>query len=55
MAEEMDEGDFTPEDFYAIQQTQSDASLINESGCNSDEELNRFINDWYYSGFWIAP
>ena len=55
MAEEMDEGDFTPEDFYAIQQTQSDASLISESGCNTDDELNRFINDWYYSGFWIAP
>ncbi|MEC7897640.1 MAG: hypothetical protein VX628_08215 [Cyanobacteriota bacterium] len=55
MAEAMDEGDFTPEDFYAIQQTQSDASLISESGCNTDDELNQFINDWFYSGFWIAP
>ena len=55
MAEEMDEGDFTPEDFYIIQQTQSDASLISEAGCNTEDELNRFIYDWFYSGFWIAP
>ncbi len=55
MAEEMDEGDFTPEDFYAIQQMQSNASLIHETGCNTEDELNSFINDWFYSGFWISP
>jgi len=29
--------------------------LVRESGCQTDEELNQFLNDWFYSGFWTSP
>ena len=55
MLDQFDEGDFTPEDFYEIRKIDSDAELIRESGCKTEEELNAFINDWFYSGFWTSP
>ena len=55
MLDQFDEGDFTPEDFYEIRKTDSDSELIRESGCTTEEELNAFINDWFYSGFWTSP
>ena len=55
MLDQFDEGDFTPEDFYEIRKTDSDSELIRESGCKTEEELNTFINDWFYSGFWTSP
>ena len=55
MLDQFDEGDFTPEDFYEIRKIDSDAELIRESGCATEEELNAFINDWFYSGFWTSP
>ncbi len=55
MLDQFDEGDFTPEDFYEIRKTDSDSELIRESGCHTDDELNAFINDWFYSGFWTSP
>ena len=55
MLDQFDEGDFTPEDFYEIRKIDSDAELIRESGCTTEEELNAFINDWFYSGFWTSP
>ena len=54
MLDQFDEGDFTPEDFYEIRKIDSDAELIRESGCATEEELNAFINDWFYSGFWTS-
>ena len=54
MLDQFDEGDFTPEDFYEIRKIDSDAELIRESGCKTEEELNAFINDWFYSGFWTS-
>ena len=55
MLDQLDEGDFTPEDFYEIRKVDSDDELIRESGCQTDEELNKFIDDWFYSGFWTLP
>ena len=55
MLDQLDEGDFTPEDFYEIRKLDSDDELIRESGGQTDQELNKFIDDWFYSGFWIAP
>ena len=55
MLDQLDEGDFTPEDFYEIRKVDSDDELIRESGCQTDEELNKFIDDWFYSGFWTSP
>ena len=55
MLDQLDEGDFTPEDFYEIRKVDSDDELIRESGCQTDQELNKFIDDWFYSGFWTAP
>ena len=55
MLDQFDEGDFTPEDFYEIRKIDSDTELIRESGCTTEEELNAFINDWFYSGFWTSP
>ena len=55
MLDQFDEGDFTPEDFYEIRKADSDAELIRESGCKTEEELNTFINEWFYSGFWTSP
>ena len=55
MLDQLDEGDFTPEDFHEIRKLDSDDDLIRESGCQTDQELNKFIDDWFYSGFWIAP
>ena len=55
MLDQFDEGDFTPEDFYEIRKTDSDSEFIRESGCQTDDELNAFINDWFYSGFWTSP
>ena len=55
MLDQLDEGDFTPEDFYEIRKLDSDDELIKESGCENDQELNKFIDDWFYSGFWTAP
>ena len=54
MLDQFDEGDFTPEDFYEIRKIDSDDELIRESGCTTEEELNAFINDWFYSGFWTS-
>ena len=54
MLDQFDEGDFTPEDFYEIRKIDSDAELIRESCCKTEEELNAFINDWFYSGFWTS-
>ena len=55
MLDQFDEGDFTPEDFYEIRKIDSDDELIRESGCQTGEQLNQFINDWFCSGFWSAP
>ena len=55
MLDQLDEGDFTPEDFYEIRKVDSDDDLVKESGCQTDEELNQFLNDWFYSGFWTSP
>ena len=55
MLDQLDEGDFTPEDFYEIRKLDSDDELIRESGCHTDQDLNKFIDDWFYSGFWTAP
>ncbi|GEM_PF-1431893 len=55
MSDQLDEGDFTPEDFYEIRKLDSDDELIRESGCQSEHELNQFIDDWFYSGFWCMP
>ncbi|NOL47021.1 hypothetical protein SynMITS9220_01414 [Synechococcus sp. MIT S9220] len=55
MLDQLDEGDFTPEDFYEIRKLDSDDELIRESGCDTDHELDKFINDWFYSGFWTVP
>ena len=55
MLDQLDEGDFTPEDFYEIRKLDSDDELIRESGCDTDQELDKFINDWFYSGFWTVP
>lgn len=55
IAEQYDEGDFTPDDFYAVRQQESDASLILETGAETEAELRTFIDDWFYSGFWTAP
>ena len=55
MLDQLDEGDFTPEDFYEIRKLDSDDELIRESGGQTDQELNKFIDDWFYSGFWTAP
>ena len=55
MLDQLDEGDFTPEDFYEIRKLDSDDELIKESGCDTDHELDKFINDWFYSGFWTVP
>ncbi len=55
MSDQLDEGDFTPEDFYEIRKLDSDDELIRESGCQSEPELNQFIDDWFYSGFWCLP
>ena len=52
MSDQLDEGDFTPEDFYEIRKLDSDDELIRESGCQSERELNQFIDEWFYSGFW---
>ena len=54
MLDQLDEGDFTPEDFYEIRKVDSDDELIRESDCQTAEELNKFIDDWYYSGFWSS-
>ena len=54
MFDQMDEGDFTPEDFYEIRKADSNDELIRESSCHTDEELNQFINDWFYSGYWTS-
>ena len=54
MLDQLDEGDFTPEDFYEIRKADSDDELIRESDCQTAEELNKFIDDWYYSGFWSS-
>ena len=54
MLDQLDEGDFTPEDFYEIRKADSDDELIRESDCQTAEELNTFIDDWYYSGFWSS-
>ena len=54
MLDQLDEGDFTPEDFYEIRKADSDDELIRESDCQTAEELNKFIDDWYYSGFWLS-
>ena len=55
MLDQLDEGDFSPEDFYEIRKVDSDDELIRESGCHTNQELNKFIDDWFYSGFWTAP
>ena len=55
MLDQLDEGDFTPEDFYEIRKVGSDDELIRESGCDTNQELDKFIDDWFYSGFWTAP
>ena len=55
MLDQLDEGDFTPEDFYEIRKVDSDDELIRECNCQTSEELNKFIDDWYYSGFWSSP
>ena len=55
MLDQLDEGDFTPEDFYEIRKVDTDDQLIQDSGCETDKELNQFINDWFYSGFWSPP
>ena len=55
MLDQLDEGDFTPEDFYEIRKLDSDDELIRESGCDTDQELDKFIDDWFYSGFWTVP
>jgi hypothetical protein len=55
MSDQLDEGDFTPEDFYEIRKLDSDDELIRESGCQSKKDLNKFIDDWFYSGFWSLP
>ena len=55
MLDQLDEGDFTPEDFYEIRKLDSDDELIRESGCDTNQELDKFIDDWFYSGFWTAP
>ena len=55
MSDQLDEGDFTPEDFYEIRKLDSDDELVRESGCQSENELNKFIDDWFYSGFWSLP
>lgn len=55
IAEQYDEGDFTPDDFYAVRKQESDASLILETGAETEAELRTFIDDWFYSGFWTAP
>ncbi len=52
MSDQLDEGDFTPEDFYEIRKLDSDDELIRECGCQSERELNQFIDEWFYSGFW---
>jgi hypothetical protein len=55
MSDQLDEGDFTPEDFYEIRKLDADDELVRESGCQSENELNKFIDDWFYSGFWSLP
>lgn len=54
MVDDMDEGDFTPDDFYEIRKNDSDDGLIQETGCETREQLDRFIDDWFYSGFWTT-
>lgn len=54
MVDDMDEGDFTPDDFYEIRKNDSDEGLIEESGCETQAQLDRFIDDWFYSGFWTS-